>query len=151
MKHYARYRGEPILVIGHHPLRNDCLVIRLSKLSARQKIDLQSIVSSRVAQETDYLIPILRNQMACHDDWLSHLRNALSILDQREDWFSYICKNARSRNAPIFRLPMIEIEDTLDPDQKVAFLSDDCSSIERRNILTLIDKYFGMPIKSWVK
>ncbi len=105
MWHHATYRGDELIVLGHDPRRNDCLLVKLSGLPMNEQSEIRKIAASRSAQRSNYLIPILRRVESPFGN----------------DWFSYLCKKMEQRNAPVFTLPIKEIQDSLDPDQKAIF------------------------------
>jgi hypothetical protein len=105
MYHHATYRGEELIVLGHDPRRNDCMLVKLSGLPMNEQSELRKIAASRTAQASNYLIPILRR-----------VESPLG-----SDWFSFLCKKMEQRNSAVFTLPIKEIQDSLDPDQKAIF------------------------------
>ena len=105
MWHHAQYRGDELIVLGYDPRKNDCMLIRLSGLPMNEQSELRKIAASRSAQESSYLIPILRRMESPNG----------------HDWFSYLCKKMEQRNSPVFVLPIKEIQDSLDQDQKAIF------------------------------
>ncbi len=105
MWHSAQFRGEELLVLGHDPRRNDCMLVKLSGLPMNEQEALRRIAASRTAQEATHLIPILRRQPA----------------PDGSDWFTYLAQKMVQRNSPVFTLPIKEIQDSLDPDQKAIF------------------------------
>lgn len=105
MWHHASYRGDELIVLGHDPRRNDCMLVKLSGLPMNEQQDLRRIAASRSAQEATYLIPLLRRVES----------------PSGSDWFTYLAKKMEQRNSPVFTLPLKEIQDSLDPDQKAIF------------------------------
>src|SRR4051812_18783995 len=105
MWHHAQYRGEELIVLGHNPRNNDCMLVKLSGLPMNEAAEMRKIAQSNVAQQSNYLIPILQKQQAPNG----------------ADWFSYLCKKMEQRNAPVFVLPIKEVQDSLDQDQKAIF------------------------------
>lgn len=105
MWHSAQFRGDELIVLGHDPRRNDCMLVRLSGLPMNEQHDLRRIAASRTAQESTHLIPILRRMPA----------------PDGTDWFTYLASKMQQRNAPVFTLPIKEIQDSLDADQKAIF------------------------------
>lgn len=105
MWHHAQYRGEELIILGYNPRNNDCMLIRLSGLPMNEQSEIRKIAASRTAQQSNYLIPILQKMEAPNGS----------------DWFSYLCKKMEQRNAPVFNLPLKEIQDSLDQDQKAIF------------------------------
>ncbi len=103
--HYANFRGEELLVLGHNIKRNDCMLVRLSGLPMNEASALRKIAQSRAGQEATHLTPLLR-----------HLESP-----NGSDWFSYLALKSQQRNSPVFTLPIKEIQDSLDPDQKAIF------------------------------
>jgi hypothetical protein len=81
------------------------MLVRLSGLPMNEQSELRRIAASRSAQESNYLIPILRRMESPNGN----------------DWFSYLCRKMEQRNSPVFVLPIKEIQDTLDGDQKAIF------------------------------
>jgi hypothetical protein len=105
MWHQAQFKGEELLVLGHDPRRNDCMLVKLSGLPMNEQTDLRRIAASRTAQESTHLIPILRRMPA----------------PDGSDWFTYLIHKMQQRNSPVITLPIKEIQDSLDPDQKAVF------------------------------
>lgn len=105
MWHSATYRGDELIVLGHNPRSNDCMLVKLSGLPLNEQSDLRRIATSRAAQESTHLIPLLRRMPA----------------PDGNDWFSYLAQKMQQRNSPVFTLPIKEIQDSLDEDQKAIF------------------------------
>ena len=106
MWHYAQYHGKELLVIGHAPRRNDCILVELEKLPMNEAVELRRIAQSRVGQEHDRLVPVLEK---------------LQAPDRINNWFSYLCYKMEQRNGPVFTLPLKEVQDSLDEDQRAIF------------------------------
>jgi hypothetical protein len=105
MWHHGSFRGDELIVLGYNPDRNECMVVRVSGLPMNEQSDLRRIAGSKTAQNSNYLIPILTKISA----------------PDGQDWFSYLAQKRTQRNSPVFTLPMKEIQDTLDPDQRAFF------------------------------
>jgi hypothetical protein len=105
MWHQAQYRGDELLVLGYNPRNNDVMLVRLAALPMNEQSELRKIAGSRSGREAPYLIPILRKMEAPNG----------------ADWFSYLAKKMEQRNSPVFMLPIKEVQDSLDPDQKAIF------------------------------
>jgi hypothetical protein len=105
MWHSAQYRGDELIVLGHNPRSNDCMLVKLSGLPLNEQADLRRIATSRAAQESTHLIPLLRRMPA----------------PDGNDWFSYLAQKMQQRNSPVFTLPIKEIQESLDEDQKAIF------------------------------
>ncbi len=105
MWHHATYRGDELIVLGYHSQRNDCMLVKLAGLPMNEQSELRKIAGSRSAQASSYLIPILRK-----------MESPFGV-----DWFSYLAKKMEQRNGPVFTLPLKEIQDSLDSDQKAIF------------------------------
>jgi hypothetical protein len=104
--HYANYRGDELLVVGHSPRRNDCILVRLSGLPMNEAGELRKIAQSQSGQETERLVSLLQR---------------LHAPDRTADWFTYLCRKMEQRNSPVFTLPLKEIQDSLDEDQRAIF------------------------------
>lgn len=105
MWHHAQYRGDELLVLGYNVRNNDVMLVRLSALPMNEQSELRKIAGSRGGQQAPYLIPILRKMEAPNG----------------ADWFSYLAKKMEQRNSPVFLLPIKEVQDSLDGDQKAVF------------------------------
>ena len=105
MWHQAQFRGDELLVLGYNPRNNDVMLVRLSALPMNEQSELRKIAGSRAGQQAPYLIPILRKMEAPNG----------------ADWFSYLAKKMEQRNSPVFMLPIKEVQDSLDTDQKAVF------------------------------
>jgi hypothetical protein len=105
--HYANFRGDELLVIGHNPSRNDCILVRLSGLPMNEASALRKIAQSRAGQETASLIPLLQRMDSPNGNG--------------EDWWTFLARKMQQRNSPVFILPIKEIQDSLDTDQKAIF------------------------------
>jgi hypothetical protein len=106
MWHTASYQGRELLVIGHSPRRNDCILVDLAGLPMNEATDLKRIAQSVPGQEQERLVVLLKD---------------LTSPDKIQDWFTYICRKMEQRNGPVFTLPLKEIQDTLDEDQRAIF------------------------------
>src|SRR4051812_15263158 len=106
MWHYANYQGKELLVVGHSLRRNDCILVELEKLPMNEAVELRRIAHSRVGQEHDRLVPVLEKLLAP---------------DKINNWFSYLCYKMEQRNGPVFTLPLKEIQDSLEEDQRAIF------------------------------
>jgi hypothetical protein len=105
MWHQGTYRGDELIVLGHNPRNNDCMLVRLSGLPMNEQSELRRIAASRSAQQSSYLIPILKRMQS----------------PSGQDWFTYLAQKMQQRNSPVFTLPIKEIQDSLDQDQKAIF------------------------------
>lgn len=70
-----------------------------------EQSELRRIVQSRAAQKMTRLVTLLQKE---------HTKHGV-------DWFSYLCRKMEQRHGPVFTLPIKEIQDSLDPDQKAIF------------------------------
>jgi hypothetical protein len=106
MWHYANFHGRELLVVGHSIRRNDCILVELDKLPMNETIELRRIAQSRVGQENSHLTELLKT---------------LSAPNRMQNWFEYLCYKMEQRNGPVFILPLKEIQDSLEEDQRAIF------------------------------
>lgn len=105
MWHQAQFRGDELLVLGYNASNNDVMLVRMAALPMNEQTELRRIAGSRAGKETPYLIPLLRKMES----------------PSGSDWFTYLAKKMEQRNSPVFKLPIKEIQDSLDTDQKAIF------------------------------
>lgn len=124
MWHHAQFRGDELLVLGYNPRNNDVMLVRLSGLPMSEQSELRKIAGSRAGQEAPYLIPLLRKMEAPNG----------------ADWFSYLAKKMEQRNSPVFMLPIKEVQDSLDGDQKAVFKGYGKARINRQLALEDLER-----------
>lgn len=103
-KHYAKYRGNELIILGFSPSDGSCLVCNVAALPVAEQQQLRMIASSAVGQSVDYLVPILQKERH----------------PSGTDWFSYLATRLRRRDETVSKLPLKELED-LNTDQKAVF------------------------------
>lgn len=106
MWHYANYHGKELLVLGHSQRQNNCFLVDMAALPMNESTELRRIAQSRSGQEIECLVPLLQK---------------LHAPDRLQDWFSYLMHKTEQRNGPVFTLPLKDIQDSLDEDQRAIF------------------------------
>jgi hypothetical protein len=106
MWHFGEYRGKELVVVGYNPRRGDCIVVELAALPVNESLELKRIVHSVPAQEQEYLVSLLKT---------------MPSPDKIQHWFAYLCQKMQQRNGPVYALPLTQIQDSLDPDQRAIF------------------------------
>lgn len=106
MWHYANYHGKELLIIGYSTRRGDCFLADLAALPMNESTELRRIAQSRAGQEQECLVPLLQN---------------LHSPDGARDWFSYLMLKTQQRNGPVFLLPLKDIQDSIEEDQRAIF------------------------------
>lgn len=77
-RHFGKYRGEEVVVIGYNKSMNTILLVRYNALPSDEAADLIRIAQSTSAQNLDYLIPTLRvERHKSNQDWFTHLAHRL--------------------------------------------------------------------------
>lgn len=104
MKHYAKYRGQELILLGFNAADGTCLVCNVAALPVGEQQQLRMIASSVVGQSVEYLVPILQKERH----------------PSGSDWFSYLATRLRRRDETVLKLPLKELED-MNPDQKAVF------------------------------
>jgi len=105
MRHFGTIRGgEEIVILGYNKGTNACLVARTNTLPQDEAASLRQIASSTTAQNLDYLVTILRNEV--------HKSN--------QDWFTHLATRMHRNDGSVLSLPLKEIE-TMNEQQKGFF------------------------------
>jgi hypothetical protein len=103
-RHFAKFRGEEVIVVGHKKSMNECLVCRLTMLPQEESQQLRRIAMSSTAQGQDYLVDTLKVE--------AHKSNS--------DWMSYIATRLIRKDGSVISIPIKELED-MNVDQKAFF------------------------------
>lgn len=105
MRHFGTIRGgEEIIIIGYNKGTNACLVCRTNSLPQDEASALRQIASTSTAQNLDYLLTLLRNEV--------HKSN--------QDWFTHLATRMHRNDGSVLNLPLKEIE-TMNEQQKGFF------------------------------
>lgn len=113
MRHYAKIKGEEIIILGYNKGRNDVMVCLVAGLPVDEQMHLRQIASSSEAQKLDYLIPMLQS--------IRHPKTSI-------DWFTFLATKLWRKERSMGCVPIKELED-MHPDQK-AFYKGYGESIE---------------------
>lgn len=105
VRHYCRYRTEDFVVLGHDGDMNQCMLVRLSALPMQDSTELRKIADSPAARKEFYLIPLLQT--------VAHRTG--------KDWFTFLAEQRARPGGPIITLPLKEIQDTLEREQRNVF------------------------------
>lgn len=105
-RHYAKYNNEEYIVLGHNPKYNNCMLVRMVALPIEEQADLRSIAMSEVAQRYHYyLMPVLMTQQ--------HRSG--------KAWNEYLVEQGNRRGGAVITLPLKDIQDSIDPEQKAVW------------------------------
>lgn len=129
MRHYTQYRTEEYLIVGHNPTRNDCMVVRMAAIPADDAIELRKLANSPGGQAALYMTDILRS--APHRTG--------------HDWFTHLAHLLARRNGGVVTLPLKEIQDHMDPDQRAAFKGYGQRPMTSQTGQVVNESLFGVP------
>jgi hypothetical protein len=105
LRHFGTIRGgEEVVIIGYNKGTNACLVCRPNTLPQDEAASLRQIASSTTAQNLDYLVPLLRNE----------------VHKSQQDWFTHLCTRMQRNDGAVISLPLKEIE-TMNDGQKAFY------------------------------
>jgi hypothetical protein len=102
MKHFAKYRNEEYLLIGFAPRYNDVMLCRMAGLPGEDAGNLRAVAQSQAGQDADFLAPVLQSTRYKGND----------------DWFTYLMSNLPRKNGVIVRIPVTQVQEGLDPEQR---------------------------------
>lgn len=94
-RHFAKLRGEEVVVIGYKRSMNACMICRLNSLPQDESMQLRRIASSVNSQEKDYLVQTL--QVEQHKSG--------------QDWFTYLVARLHRGDGSVSSIPLKELED----------------------------------------
>ena len=103
-RHYAKWEGEEVIVLGYARKFNDVLAARIGKFAPWDRASLRAIVSD--SQEEDYLIPVLQQERH----------------SSGEDWFTFLFRLI-TEDGPVVRIPIGELND-MNPLQLCAWIEN---------------------------
>ncbi len=112
-RHFGTIRGgEEVVIIGYNKGTNACLLARLNSLPQDESAQLRQIAMSSTAQNLDYLVTLLRNEV--------HKSN--------QDWFTHLATRMHRNDGSVVSLPLKEIESM--QEQQKAFFKGYGSAVE---------------------
>jgi hypothetical protein len=117
--HYAKYRGDELIILGYNKVQNDCYLVRLVGLPGNEQEELRRIANSEQAQNS-----------RCISEILLHTEKGVT----GDNWWSYLMKESVRRNGPVFKLPLKEIQDSLDSEQRAIFKGYGKDIMEKRRL-----------------
>lgn len=105
LRHFGTIRGgEEIVILGYNKGTNACLIARLHSLPQDESAQLRQIASSSTAQNLDFLVTLLRNE----------------VHKSQTDWFTHLATRLHRNDGSVLSLPIKEIE-TMNEQQKAFF------------------------------
>jgi hypothetical protein len=91
-RHFGTYRGKDIIIVGHNPHEDMCMIVKLDAVPLNDADELRSLSARN--QSVYYMVPVLQ----CH----SHSKVS-------EDWFTYLAARLMNNKGDVLSVPPSQI------------------------------------------